>query len=251
MASSLSLSLCIPVYSMGGMGAEYLRVSLDILAQQDFRNFEVIVADQSDDNSISELCASYADITIRHLDTRHLDRQSSANTNAALEAAKGEIVKILFQDDFLNGDDVLSQIVSAFDDPKVQWIVTGSEHTHDGHTLIRPFVPRFHDRIQFGKNTISSPSVLALRRVNAPRFDEALIWLMDVDYYKQCALRFGPPKVLRDPLVVNRIHAGQVSASVGRARVRLELHHVRQKFAAHMNWGDWWHYVGRLRRTIL
>ncbi|MGJ5617624.1 glycosyltransferase [Sulfitobacter sp. MF3-043] len=251
MDSSLSLSVCIPAYSMGGMGAKYLRVSLDILAKQTFRNFEVIVADQSDDSHIADLCSSYADMTIRHLDTRHLKRQSSANTNAAINAAQNEIVKILFQDDFLNGDDAITQIAHAFAEPEVKWVVTGSEHTRDGHTLIRPFVPKFHDRIQFGKNTISSPSVLALRREKAPSFDEALIWLMDVDFYKQCALRFGPPKILRKPLVVNRQHASQVSESVSRARVRQELRHVRRKYAAHMSWGDWLHYVGRLRRSLL
>ncbi len=235
---------------MGGMGVKFLGVSLDILARQDFRNFEVIVADQSDDNRIADLCSSYSDMTIRRLDTKHLKRQGSANTNAAINAAEKQIVKILFQDDFLNGSDALTQIAQAFNDPKIQWIVTGSEHTRDGHTLIRPFVPRFHDRIQFGKNTISSPSVLAVRRKNAPRFDEDLIWLMDVDYYKQCALLFGPPTVVNNPLVVNRQHTGQVSASVTSARVRQELRHVRKKYAEHMSWSDWWHYVGRLRRTF-
>ena len=151
----------------------------------------------------------------------------------------------------MNGSDALTKIAGAFDDPEVQWIVTGSEHTRDGQTLIRPFVPRFHERIQFGKNTISSPSVLALRRAHAPKFDEALIWLMDVDYYKQCSLCFGPPKVLLEPLIVNRQHSGQVSASVSRALVRHELRYVRQKYAEHMSWGDWWHYIGRLRRTFL
>jgi glycosyltransferase involved in cell wall biosynthesis len=251
MSGSLSVSICIPAYSMGGMGAQYLQASLDILAQQDFRDFEVVVADQSDDSSIADVCSSYADTTIRHLDTRHLKRQGSANTNAAIAYAQGDIVKILFQDDFLNGNGALTQIVGAFDVPEVQWVVTGSEHTRDGQTLIRAFVPRFHDRIQFGKNTISSPSVLAVRRAAAPKFDEALIWLMDVDYYKQCSLCFGPPKVLREALVVNRQHSGQVSASVSRSRVRQELRHVRQKYAAHMNWGDWWHYVGRMRRAFM
>ncbi|TLP65758.1 glycosyltransferase family 2 protein [Parasedimentitalea maritima] len=251
MDSFLRLSVCIPAYSMGGMGAQYLKTSLDILGQQEFRDFEVVVADQSDDNSIAELCLSYENMSVRHLDTRHLKRQGSANTNAAIEAAQGEIIKVLFQDDFLNGNDALTKIAGAFDDPEVHWIVTGSEHTRDGQTLIRPFVPHFHSRIQFGKNTISSPSVLALRRAHAPKFDEVLIWLMDVDYYKQCSLCFGLPKVLLEPLVVNRQHSGQVSASVSRALVRRELRYVRQKYAAHMSWGDWWHYIGRLRRTFL
>jgi len=236
---------------MGGKGAHYLRASLDSIAGQVFRDFEVVVADQSDDDAVSDLCSSYGALRIRHIETPHLKRQASANTNAAIDAATGDIVKILFQDDFLNGDDALSQIAMAFDDRKIQWCLSGSDHTEDGRTLIRPFVPKFHDRIHFGQNTVSSPSVLAVRRAQAPRFDEALIWLMDVDYYKQCALRFGPPKVLPGPLVVNRLHPGQVSASVSRARVRHELRHVRRKYAAQMSLADWLYYLGRLRRTVL
>jgi len=251
MSKPPKLSLCIPAYSMGGKGVLYLQASLDIIVGQVFRDFEVVIADQSDNDSVSNLCSSYGDLRIRHIKTPHLKRQASANTNAAIDASTGDIVKILFQDDFLNGDDALSQIAAAFEDPKIQWCLSGSDHTKDGQTLIRPFVPKFHDRIHFGKNTVSSPSVLAVRRAQAPRFDEALIWLMDVDYYKQCALRFGPPKVLPDPLVVNRLHPDQVSASVSRARVRQELRHVRRKYAAHMSMADWLYYLGRLRRTVL
>ena len=250
MSAAPTISLCIPAYSMGGAGVQYLRHSLDVILKQEFLDFEVIVADQSDDALIRDLCNSLADPRIRHIDTRHLKRQASANTNAAIDAATGEVVKILFQDDFLNGPGALTQIAAAFDAPDAQWCLTGSEHTEDGQTLTRPFVPQMHDRIQFGQNTVSSPSVLALRRAHAPRFDEALIWLMDVDYYKQCALRFGPPAVLSDPLVVNRLHPGQVSASVSRALVRRELRYIRQKYAAQMSRADWWYYLGRLRRTF-
>ncbi|MEM8538365.1 MAG: glycosyltransferase [Pseudomonadota bacterium] len=242
------LSVCIPCYAMGGLGAQFLRQSLDVLAAQSFDSFEVIVTDQSDDTDIRDLCAEYRSLNLRHLPTGHLKRQASANTNAAFDAAKGEVVKVLFQDDFLNGTDALDQTARAFEG--ADWCLTGSLHTLDGTQLIRPMIPRYHNRIHFGENTVSSPSVLAVRREGAPRFDENLVWLMDVDLYKRCADQWGEPAILPEPLVVNRMHAGQVSAGVGRGLHRRELRYVQEKYANDMTWRDWVYYLGRMRRTF-
>lgn len=249
MSSRPFMSICIPAYDMGGRGAEYLGHMLQLLDAQEFRDFEVVVADQSAGPGIRTLCSRDWGMPVRHLATGHLKRQASANTNAAIDAARGEVVKIIFQDDFPNGRHALARIAQAFEDPQVHWCLTGSEHSRDGATLIRPFVPRYHDRIQFGKNTVSSPSVLAFRRAGAPRFDENLVWLMDVDFYKRCAKLWGKPAILPEPLVVNRLHDGQVSAGVDRALIRRELRYVRRKFADDMSFGDWLHYLGRMRKT--
>src|SRR6056297_1289966 len=226
MLASPNVSVCIPAYEMGGHGCEFLGHSLKVLADQEFQDFEVVVADQSEDNAIKDLCDDYSGINVRYIPTGHLRRQASANTNAAIDNSRGAVIKVLFQDDFLNGRDALAKIADAFEAPEVGWCLTGSEHSRDGTTLTRPFVPRYHDRIHYGKNTVSSPSVLAFRRQIAPRFDENLVWLMDVDFYKQCALKWGRPLTLPEPLAVNRLHDGQVSAGVDSDLVRKELRYV-------------------------
>ena len=62
---------------------------------------------------------------------------------------------------------------------------------NDGISVFRKFYPNYNDNIQFGKNTISSPSVLAIKRENYISFDEELIYLMDVDLYKRYFDRDG------------------------------------------------------------
>ena len=249
MSSNPYISVCVPAYEMGGRGCEFLDHSLKVLSDQDFQNFEVVVADQSEDNAIKNLCDDYSGLNVRHIPTSHLKRQASANTNAAIDNSCGAVIKVLFQDDFLNGRDALAKIANAFEDPEVSWCLTGSEHSRDGASLIRPFVPRYHDRIHYGKNTVSSPSVLAFRRQMTPRFDENLVWLMDVDFYKQCALEWGLPLTLPEPLAVNRLHDGQVSAGVSPDLVRRELRYVHRKYGQDESWSDWFHYLGRLRKT--
>jgi len=243
------ISVCIPAYDMVG-GGEFLRYSLDRIALQDWKDLEVVVADQSDTRRVAGICAEFTDrLTIRRIDTRNLARQASANTNAAIKAAKGEIVKILFQDDFLNVPSALSEIAKAFSDPAVNWVLCGTDHTRDGKGRTRTMVPKLNPSLRFGRNTVSSPSVLAVRRAIAPKFDEALIWLMDVDYYDQCSRKLGSPAILPSPLVVNRLHQGQVSNSVTRSLIRQELRHVAIKTPGGMGLADKILYARHLAAT--
>lgn len=230
MSAPPAISVCIPAYDMGGQGGGFLGQSLERLAAQDFSDFEVVVSDQSDGTGVARACADFADrLAIRRIDNRAGKRQASANTNHAMRHARGRILKILFQDDFLCADSALRQICAAFESPACKWVLTGSAVTRDGATLERPMVPRWHDRIRWGRNTISSPSVLALAAGHDIWFDENLIWLMDADMYQSCHAAFGAPAILPDTLVANRLHEGQVSARVSRRLRRRELRHVAAK----------------------
>ena len=166
-----------------------------------------------------------------------------------MQAARGKVIKILFQDDFLNGCDSLGSVANAFANPAVNWLLSGCEHSSDGINLNRPFVPRWNKHIFLGHNTVSSPSVLAVRRHLAPSFDEDLIWLMDGEYYWQCYLKFGDPTILQDPLVVNRLHPDQLSNRITGSLKRRELRHVRTKYYDQMTWGDRWFFWRQMRKT--
>jgi hypothetical protein len=216
---------------MGGLGSHYLNLSLDLLGKQDFSDFEVVVSDQSNDDAVERLCALRGqDMDIRYIWNRDGKRQASANVNNAMAHASGAVLKILFQDDFLNGTDALRQIHQAMADGG-KWLLCGSCVTRDGTILERPMVPRLTEKLQFGKNTVSSPSVLAMHRDCAEQFDETLTWLMDVDLYKRLWDSYRDPVVLPDPLVVNRLHESQVSASISKALRHKELRYIRAKFA--------------------
>lgn len=230
MSTAPAISICIPAYDMGGMGGDYLGYSLERLTRQGFIDFEVVVSDQSDGSGVAEACAVYADrLTIRRVAYTEGKRQASANSNNAMRHAKGRILKILFQDDFLCDDSALQQVFDAFQAPGCKWALMGSAVTRDCETLERPMVPRWHDRIRWGFNTISSPSVLALEAGHDLWFDENLQWLMDGDMYQSCHQAFGDPVILPGTLVANRIHDGQVSAGVSRKLRRQEVVYTARK----------------------
>jgi len=166
-----------------------------------------------------------------------------------MQAARGQIIKILFQDDFLHSPGALDEIVQAFDEPSVGWVLCGTLHTEDCITFFRPLVPKMNPNLRFGINTVSSPSVLALRANTMPFFDEALVWLMDVDFYHRCVDLLGPPKIIEKPLVANRLHAAQVTHSVLRPLIRKELRHIAEKEGKDMSFPDRLRYFRHFAAT--
>jgi glycosyltransferase involved in cell wall biosynthesis len=226
------ISICIPTYEMKGLGVQYLRENFNKLLIQTYKDFEVIVSDHSVNNDIKYLCDEYSNlIEIKYFKNLKNLGNSSANINNAIKYSSGKLVKVIFQDDFLFNEISLENTILNFDIKKDTWLVSRCEHSTDGKTFIRDFIPHYNDDIHLGLNTISSPSVLTILNDNPLLFDENLIWLMDCDYYKRCYLKYGQPKILNTVTVVNRIGKHQVTNSIVNHEIeRKELEYVKQKF---------------------
>lgn len=231
------LSICIPTYEMNGLGNTFLRYSFEILTRQTFKDFEVIISDHSKTDLIKDLCSEYkGKLTINYYRNPKNIGSSSANINNAIKKAEGKLIKILFQDDFLNSNRSLEEIIQCFDLTKDNWLITACENFEDGATLHKPFYPRYNHKIHLGNNTISSPSVLTIRNDHPLLFDENLIWLMDCDYYKRCFNMFGGPRILNKINVVNRIGAHQVTHTLANELLRKnEYIYILLKYNEKMN----------------
>lgn len=221
----MKISICIPTYEMHGLGVEFLSYSFDILVKQTYKNFDVIISDHSKNDNIENLCKEYSTkLNINYY--RNFDNigNSSANLNNAIKKSKAEIIKILFQDDFLYNENSLEETIKTFDIKKDKWLVSACEHSKNGTDFYRPFFPKYNKNIYLGENTISSPSVLTIKNDNPLLFDENLIWLMDCDYYKRCYDMFGKPKILNTITVVNRVGDHQVSNTISTKELQEKEH---------------------------
>ena len=222
------LSIVIPSYEAKGFGVLYLEKNFNILLNQTFKDFEVVVSDNSKDDNILNLTNKYNHL----LDIKYFKNDKigmSKNTNFAIEKCCGNYIKILYQDDFLYSRNSLSDLaketLNDFD-----WLVTACEHSHDGETFYRSFYPRYNDQIHLGNNTISSPSVLTIKNSeNKLFFDENITWLMDVDYYKRCYKKFGNPRILNIINVVNRTSSSQTSNSISEKQIQEETEYTYLK----------------------
>lgn len=165
------ISICVPAHKAMKNHDFFLERLKKSVEQQTFKDYELIVT---------------------------YDGKMAENTNSAIKQAKGEIVKVLYMDDFFAHPDALQRIVEAF---KGGWLVTGNSHTH-GEDRVNDHLPTWNDNIKNGANTIGSPSVLAFENKDPLLFDENLSWLLDCELYDRMYKRYGPPTFLNDINVV-------------------------------------------------
>lgn len=203
-------SICIPVWEQHGFGLQYIKDLIYSIQIQTFQNYEIVISDHSINNDIYEFVATLKNIKyVKNLSNRG---NGVYNLNQTLIRASGEIIKIMFQDDFMFDRRCLEKFDEAFQDENNKWAVCGCNHTRDGVNFERPMVPSWNDKLLEGVNTISSPSVLAFHNENIELFDEDLTMLMDVAYYYRLGQRYGMPTVIEDCLVTNRCHENQISS---------------------------------------
>jgi glycosyltransferase involved in cell wall biosynthesis len=220
------------VWEQNGFGLQYLKELLDSILIQSFKSVEIIISDHSKDDVIKHFVLGvlwndyFPNITYKRYDKNH--GNGVANLNNALKLANGEIIKIMFQDDFMFDRRCLEKFDKVFQDENMKWAVCGCNHTRDGVNFERFMVPSWNDKILEGVNTISSPSVLAFRNENVELFDENLTMLMDVEYYYRMDKKHGLPVVIGDCLVTNRCHENQISSRYS-GNLEDEIRYCREK----------------------
>ena len=219
------LSIAIPTSDMPDKEYFFKRC-LDSLWNQSFQDFEVVVTDNSEDNEIERICEWYR-TGIRYY--KNPRKGMAQNTNEAIRQSTGELIKILYMDDFLAHDNALQLIVERF---KGGWLVTGCTHVQGMQDKrFNNHLPKYNKGLIKGNNTIGSPSVLTIENKEPLFFDENLTWLLDCDYYHRLLERYGKPRLCNDINVVIGLHEGQATHTMGEERKLLEYDYMKQKYA--------------------
>lgn len=223
------ISICIPTYEMYGNGTQYLEYNLEKIKNQTYKNFEVVISDHSKNSEIEILCSKYKKyFELNFFKNQENFGNSPYNTNNTIKNCKGDIIKIMFQDDFFYDQNTLKLLIEQFK-KGAKWVVTGCNHTQDdGKTFFNFMIPYWNPNIPIGINTISSPSVLSFLNDNPCLFDEDLIMLMDCEFYYQLYKRYGLPTIVSTCLVTNRLHSNQISNRHS-TNLMNEIKHIKTK----------------------
>ena len=190
----MRFSIAVPTHDMKN-GDFFLARLLKSLDEQTFRDFEIVITK---------------------------DGKMAENTNSAIKKSKGELVKILYMDDYLAHPNALQVISDGFEGA---WLVTGCSHDPGGHT----HVPTWSAKVPRGMNTIGSPSVLTLKNDNPLLFDENLSWLLDCELYGRLYEKHGAPTILDDINVTIGIHDGQMTRLIPDEAKDQEYYYVTKK----------------------
>ena len=108
-----------------------------------------------------------------------------------------------------------AMVYALENNPEAGWVAVGfGHHLQETGEVGRFMIPRYHDEIHRGENTMSCPSVIALKRTEELiLLDEKIVWLMDCEWYKRLHNAFGTPIIIEQPSVIMRVHADSVSTS--------------------------------------
>ena len=110
-------SICIPVWEQHGFGLQYLKDLIHSIQIQTFQNYEIVISDHSQNNDIDNFINKEFKFDSSALKYKRYSENYGngvANLNKALKMANGEIIKIMFQDDFMFDRRCLEKFDEAF-----------------------------------------------------------------------------------------------------------------------------------------
>lgn len=226
------VSICIPTYN----NLKLFRQCLDSVLTQDYKNFEIIV---SDDSTNTEIGTYIEDLGLANLiysrNTPSLGMP--ANWNKAIRMASGKYIKILHHDDHFTKPDSLKKFVASLENnPKASFSFCFStiHFKKDDelfiHKQTRTQIGRLEKdpRFLFFRNVIGAPSATFFRNDIALRFNEEYRWLVDVEFYIRYLKIHGDFVSIPEPLItVADGEPGQVTREVADNRNLVISEHLR------------------------
>ena len=208
----IKLTIGIPVYEMNDNGIYYLDKLLNNLKEQTEYPNEIIISDNSIDNKINDFINNYKSrLSIRYVKNLGVKHPCN-NLNNIINNASGDYIKFIFQDDFPYSKKLIKKTIEAINkNPNSNWFVCGSNNFNN-KVYFNEIIPSYNKDIYKGKNTIGSPSVLTIKNTKDKIFfDNRFVWLLDCVYYYHLYNRVGPPTILKEVLISNRVHQQQLT----------------------------------------
>lgn len=218
------ITIALPTHNMKNKEF-FLRRSLDALSDQSFKDFDVIVSDNSDDLILEEIIKKeYPELTIAYY--RNPIKGMAQNTNFAIEKCTGEIIKILYLDDYLahkkSLQDIVDMLTPRWFSTQKHWLISAVDNN------LKPY---WTDNIHTGRNKLGSPSALAFRNKGFRiYFDEELTWLLDCDYYKRMHKIYGKPIILNKVNVNIGVGEHQMTNIITNERKEWEFNYLKKKY---------------------
>lgn len=207
------ISICIPAYKR----PENIVFLLQSIAKQTFTDFEIVITDDSPDDSVALVLQKYNDLPIQYY-KNPTALGTPANWNAAIKKASGTWIKIMHDDDWFAGPESLQHFVNHASG-KQQFIFSSyytvvsetgfqKEMTFPKRLLAQVFQ---NPMLLLARNIVGPPSVTLVHRSVVEEYDVAMKWRVDIDYYVRLLMRGESFTYIPEPLINVGISNSQVT----------------------------------------
>lgn len=204
----MNIDIIIPVHLIE---FEYLEQNLNSIKMQTFKNYTIIITDETDTNDIYNFLYEYNiknNLPIQYYKSPL--KGWSNNHNNALKYCKSNLIKILHYDNYFYTENSLLEIIEAFTNNEIYWLLTPYIHS-ENNEIKDIHYPKYTTNILYGNNKIGDPSCLTIKNINVLNFNENLTWFVDCEYYYYLYNNCGLPYLLINPNIVIRKHEKQTT----------------------------------------
>lgn len=181
------ISICIPTYKR----TDLLKTLLDSIAIQSFKDFEILINDNSPDDSVKEFVSSYHSKLEIAYEKNEPAVSAVENCVRVMRRAKAPWIKVIHDDDWFNTPDALQQFADAAINSGKDFIFCASNQVYLDNNrtepeLLNPERKKMLDDSFFSLiylNVIGHPSVVMHKKDNNIEYDKQFNWVLDIDYY--------------------------------------------------------------------
>ncbi|TKK68922.1 glycosyltransferase family 2 protein [Ilyomonas limi] len=208
------ISICIPAYKR----TAYLKRLLHSIAIQTFKDLEVIVSDDSPDNSVQIVCEEYQGKFKLLYYKNEVALGTPANWNFGISKASGEWIKLMHDDDWFANENALAMFAEHTNKSKL--IFSAYTNHYENGTIQEVYLRHFWSKkitkepaILIAENVIGPPSVTLIHSSIKEQYDERLPWRVDIEFYYRILKQTGSYYYINQPLVNVGISESQVTQS--------------------------------------
>lgn len=211
------ISICIPVYKR----IHFLGRLLDSIAVQEYKDFDVIITDDSPGSEVEIFVKKYEQkFTLTYV-KNPVSLGTPENWNEAIRRASGQWIKIMHDDDWFTNAHSLNEFADAAMSNPGCFIFSNYTNVFEGsgkEEIVDQEMWRYklflkNPSILVAKNIIGPPSVTIHPNDKNLFYDKRLKWLVDIDFYIR-RLKQNKPVHISSPIVNVGIGEEQVTTSV-------------------------------------
>lgn len=210
------ISICIPAYKR----ITDLKILLDSIGRQTFKNFEVIITDDSPDDTVKNFCDAYPNEFELVYYKNSIPLGTPENWNEGIRKATGTWVKLMHDDDYFATDNSLAFFVAAIEsDNQAQVFYSAFVFEDVANHTKKMITCNWFDRFFLSlspyhllrRNYFGNPSCIIVKKEVPFFYDNRFKYIVDFAYYIELLQNNIKCVYIKDVLIHVGINEGQVT----------------------------------------
>ena len=180
------ISICIPAFQRVG----HLRRLLESIAIQSYKRYEIIISDDSPDETVKQLVDRFTSSLPIHYSKNDPAAGSPYNWNIAMKKAGGEWIILMHDDDWFALPTSLQKFAEAARDTTRDFIFSACNNIYASGREVPEFLDGWKKEMLeentlnlFFLNMIGHPSTVMHRKDDNILYDSQFKWVVDIDFY--------------------------------------------------------------------